>query len=190
MACSWLDRAGRAKNFGPIVTACPNLRSSYDFENRSLIVSQKDEEVIDLGEREENIYVYNNAREVVTHVNYSLEEIEAMIEVGQMDEVDKKQDTKEQRMMFIAFALPLIFFYFTTVEPERCIFRRRRLTSEEKKIIIEGAEKINAQKSSAADFVAPAFIEPSKFIERPLPPLEDLKSILRRKSLEVNSFSI
>jgi len=64
---------------------------------------QKDEEVIDLGEREENIYVYNNAREVVTHVNYSLEEIEAMIEVGQMDEVDKKQDTKEQRMMFIAF---------------------------------------------------------------------------------------
>ena len=39
----------------------------------------------------------------MTHVNYSLEEIEAMIEVGQMDEVDKKQDTKEQRMMFIAF---------------------------------------------------------------------------------------
>ena len=87
-------------------------------------------------------------------------------------------------------ALPLIFFYFTTVEPERCIFRRRRLTSEEKKIIIEGAAKINAQKSSADDFVGPDFVEPSKFVESSLPPLEDLKSILRRKALESNSFAL
>jgi len=113
--------------------------------------------------RDREIYVYNNTKEVVTHTNYTYEELAAMAQDSTEDtiEEEEKKWRKRRAMLISATVGAVVYYYFCP--PELCVFRRARLTWADKKIIIFSADA-EYKKTTGAEFVPPDFIPPEEFV--------------------------
>merc|ERR1712048_1347637 len=95
---------------------------------------------------ERQIHVYNNAKEVVTHTNYTYEELLAMSQMATENDW-QDEEKKNKRYQGIIMILPIVcFFYYYKVPAHKCPLRRPRLTWAQKQDIISQTPILIAQK--------------------------------------------
>ena len=124
---------------------------------------------------------FNIKFKVVTHTNYTYEEMVAFVEAASQGDPDEEKKIIKQIKLLPLFFVQLIAMYWYLMPAEKCFFRRERLSWAEKQIIMESAKMLENE-IKTQKFISPDFVDPEKFTIKPID-VKDLKKKLFHETM-------
>ena len=100
----------------------------------------------------------------------------AFVEAAARGDPDEEKKIIKQIKLLPLFLMQLFGTYWYFMPPERCFFRRKRLSWAEKQMVMESAKMLENE-IKTQKFTPPDFVEPEKFTIKPLD-VKDLKKKL------------
>ena len=111
-----------------------------------------------------------------------------MSAMASLDDAETEESKSERKRNALWLIPGSIIFYYYWVPPEKCPFRRPRLTWADKQKIIKNSA-ILAESKKSEKFIKPDFVEPENFITLK-EDLETLKTRLYNETMERNPYKV